>query len=244
MSVASETVTSRISSLISYFCLQCASAYISNKCLVGVLGVSFLQYMIVCTLFSHVLSSRPPGSFFFMSHHAFPLCRSLCQSLACIHNFKMQLSARTKGFIWTSSVKHLQISCTELKLVGWLSNPLVVLWDHKDSNDLTSVRSTGTLNRGPNAKQKISFSRKFPFMKSRERLNKLDDDESFENGSNHRWQYLPCCTIPCFYNPFTPFIACFPTYRKSKFRSHWTEAKILPPQNKTGQATPLWCVVT
>jgi len=46
-------------------------------------------------------------------------------------------------------------------------------------------RSTGTLNRGPNAKQKISFSRKFPFMKSRERLNKLDDDESFENGSNH-----------------------------------------------------------
>jgi len=47
-------------------------------------------------------------------------------------------------------------------------------------------RSTGTLNRGPNAKQKISFSRKFPFMKSRERLNKLDDDESFENGSNHR----------------------------------------------------------
>jgi len=47
-------------------------------------------------------------------------------------------------------------------------------------------RSTGTLNRGSNAKQKISFSRKFPFMKSRERLNKLDDDESFENGSNHR----------------------------------------------------------
>jgi len=46
-------------------------------------------------------------------------------------------------------------------------------------------RSTGALNRG-HGKQKISFSRKFPFMKSRERLNKLDDEESFENGSNHR----------------------------------------------------------
>jgi len=52
-------------------------------------------------------------------------------------------------------------------------------------------RSSGTLNRpggpgGPGGKQKISFSRKFPFMKSRERLNKLDDEDSFENGSNHR----------------------------------------------------------
>ena len=46
---------------------------------------------------------------------------------------------------------------------------------------------TGTLNRH-GGKQKISFSRKFPFMKSRERLNRLDDDESFENGSNHRWE--------------------------------------------------------
>jgi len=46
-------------------------------------------------------------------------------------------------------------------------------------------RSSGTLNRH-GGKQKISFSRKFPFMKSRERLNKLDDEDSFENGSNHR----------------------------------------------------------
>jgi len=46
-------------------------------------------------------------------------------------------------------------------------------------------RSTGALNR-QHGKQKISFSRRFPFMKSRERLNKLDDDESFDNGSNHR----------------------------------------------------------
>jgi len=46
-------------------------------------------------------------------------------------------------------------------------------------------RSTGTLNKH-HGKQKISFSRKFPFMKSRERLNKLDDEDSFENGSNHR----------------------------------------------------------
>jgi len=48
-----------------------------------------------------------------------------------------------------------------------------------------NMRSTGTLNR-QHGKQKISFSRKFPFMKSRERLNKLDDEDSFENGSNHR----------------------------------------------------------
>lgn len=45
-------------------------------------------------------------------------------------------------------------------------------------------RSTGTLNKH-HGKQKISFSRKFPFMKSRERLNKLDDEDSYENGSNH-----------------------------------------------------------
>jgi len=50
---------------------------------------------------------------------------------------------------------------------------------------IANIRSTGTLNR-QHGKQKISFSRKFPFMKSRERLNKLDDEDSFENGSNHR----------------------------------------------------------
>jgi len=50
---------------------------------------------------------------------------------------------------------------------------------------IATIRSTGTLNR-QHGKQKISFSRKFPFMKSRERLNKLDDEDSFENGSNHR----------------------------------------------------------
>ena len=32
-------------------------------------------------------------------------------------------------------------------------------------------------NRGRHKGQKISFSRKFPFMKSRERLNRLDDDD-------------------------------------------------------------------
>ena len=32
-------------------------------------------------------------------------------------------------------------------------------------------------NRGRHKGQKIAFSRKFPFMKSRERLNRLDDDE-------------------------------------------------------------------
>ena len=84
----------------------------------------------------------------------------------------------TKGFNGTHSVKPSQFS----RLLV-LSNPF-----HKIVNDTSLCRSTGTLNRGPNAKQKISFSRKFPFMKSRERLNKLDDDESFENGSNHRYK--------------------------------------------------------
>ena len=32
-------------------------------------------------------------------------------------------------------------------------------------------------NRARHKGQKISFSRKFPFMKSRERLNRLDDDD-------------------------------------------------------------------
>ena len=39
-----------------------------------------------------------------------------------------------------------------------------------------------------------------------------------------------CFCIPCFYNPFTPFIACCPTYRKSKFRSQQFEAQILSPK--------------
>ena len=33
-------------------------------------------------------------------------------------------------------------------------------------------------------------------MKSRERLNKLDDEDSFENGSNHRW----VMSSPSIYN--------------------------------------------
>ena len=56
----------------------------------------------------------------------------------------------------------------------------------KIENEETYVfRSTSALNR-QHAKQKISFSRRFPFMKSRDRLNKMDDEDSFENGSNHR----------------------------------------------------------
>jgi len=59
-------------------------------------------------------------------------------------------------------------------------------WNGGNGRSSTSLdRSTGTLNKH-HGKQKISFSRKFPFMKSRERLNKLDDEDSFENGSNHR----------------------------------------------------------
>jgi len=66
-----------------------------------------------------------------------------------------------------------------------MKNRKLVFGGHGRSS--TSLdRSTGTLNRHHGTKQKISFSKKFPFMKSRERLHKLDDDESFENGSNHR----------------------------------------------------------
>ena len=66
----------------------------------------------------------------------------------------------------------------------WTGNALT---DHLDLDGyFFGFRSTGTLNKH-HGKQKISFSRKFPFMKSRERLNKLDDEDSFENGSNHRW---------------------------------------------------------
>jgi len=69
-----------------------------------------------------------------------------------------------------------------------MKNRKLVFGGHSNSHGRSSTsldRSTGTLNR-PGQKQKISFSRKFPFMKSRERLNKLDDEESFENGSSHR----------------------------------------------------------
>ena len=79
-------------------------------------------------------------------------------------------------------------------------------------------RSTGALNRGGggHGKQKISFSRRFPFMKSRERLNKLDDEDSFENGSNHRsveYQHLPTC--PLLLSLFFAFF--FPPSSPSRF---------------------------
>jgi len=46
-------------------------------------------------------------------------------------------------------------------------------------------RSNAALNRH-HGKKKISFTRNFPFMKSRERLNRLDDDDTIANGTNHR----------------------------------------------------------
>ena len=69
------------------------------------------------------------------------------------------------------------------------SGVVELCFDHQTLilSPLFSYRSTGTLNKHHHGKQKISFSRKFPFMKSRERLNKLDDEDSFENGSNHWW---------------------------------------------------------
>ena len=46
-----------------------------------------------------------------------------------------------------------------------------------------SVGAGGRRAAGGKSGQKISFSRKFPFMKSRERLNRLDDEEL--NGDLH-----------------------------------------------------------
>jgi disks large protein 1 len=46
-----------------------------------------------------------------------------------------------------------------------------------------SLLSAGAANRRHKG-QKISFSRKFPFMKSRERLNRLDDDDDDEDMSS------------------------------------------------------------
>ncbi|TRY76754.1 hypothetical protein TCAL_08554 [Tigriopus californicus] len=66
--------------------------------------------------------------------------------------------------------------------------PSKVRWERKQgkknrrlvfhgSRSSTSLdRSVGSINRRAKG-QKIAFSRKFPFMKSRERLNKLDDEE-------------------------------------------------------------------
>ena len=87
---------------------------------------------------------------------------------------KMKCKNRTLRFgAYGRSSTSLDRSCSTIKY-------------HFDN--LSSFRSTGTLNKH-HGKQKISFSRKFPFMKSRERLNKLDDEDSFENGSNHRWVF-------------------------------------------------------
>lgn len=50
--------------------------------------------------------------------------------------------------------------------------------------------SASALNRGGGAHgartkgQKIAFSRKFPFMKSRERLNRLDDEEDMNGDAD------------------------------------------------------------
>ena len=47
--------------------------------------------------------------------------------------------------------------------------------------------------------------------------------------------------FPAFTTLYT-LIACFPTYRKSKFRSHWTEARILPPpKNGLSNAFVMCC---
>ena len=78
-------------------------------------------------------------------------------------------------------------------------------WDRRDGRIarrrlvFNSSRSSSSLDRavaganshrhgsgggGRSKGQKIAFSRKFPFMKSRERLNRLDDDEDDMNGDD------------------------------------------------------------
>lgn len=56
------------------------------------------------------------------------------------------------------------------------------------------------------------------------------------------WTFLPPLLYSLLSQPFYTLIACFPTYRKSKFRSHWIEAKILPPlKNGLSDASVMCC---
>ena len=64
---------------------------------------------------------------------------------------------------------------------------------HGSRSSTSLDRSMGNINRRSKG-QKIAFSRKFPFMKSRERLNKLEDDElngddDTESRLNTRYEY-------------------------------------------------------
>ena len=167
-----------------------------------VLGVSCRHYQIVCTF--QACPHPLPGSLFF--HVTCAVCRLL--GAVCVHS---QLQNATRAFVWTRSANPFSRTSLDQRTSKSNWSLLVVKssWKYVRLKVITFMlcRSTGTLNRGPNAKQKISFSRKFPFMKSRERLNKLDDDESFENGSNHRWILV---VLPCF-KIFTPLLHPFHT---------------------------------
>ena len=145
-----------------------------------------------------------PGSFFFSCHmrSVSPFRGSLRAFTTSKCNKGFRLNKQCQPLLtYQSRSANLTV---KLKFVGCQVQLKI---GQIKSNNLMLCRSTGTLNRGPNAKQKISFSRKFPFMKSRERLNKLDDDESFENGSNHRWILF---VLPCF-KIFTPLLHPFHT---------------------------------
>ena len=55
----------------------------------------------------------------------------------------------------------------------------------RSSSSLDRAGGAAAMNRHGRSKgQKIAFSRKFPFMKSRERLNRLDDDDDMNGDAD------------------------------------------------------------
>ena len=68
-----------------------------------------------------------------------------------------------------------------------LTNRRLVFNSSRSSSSLDRAGTAGSMARhghGRSKGQKIAFSRKFPFMKSRERLNRLDDDEDMNGDAD------------------------------------------------------------
>ena len=64
-------------------------------------------------------------------------------------------------------------------------NRRLVFNSSRSSSSLDRAGGAAAMNRHGRSKgQKIAFSRKFPFMKSRERLNRLDDDDDMNGDAD------------------------------------------------------------
>ena len=202
-----------------------------------VLGVSCRHYQIVCTF--QACPHLPPDSLFF--HVTCAVCRLL--GAVCVHS---QLQNATRAFVWTRSANPFSRTSLDQRTSKSNWSLLVVKSSWKYLRlEVITLRCAG--RRAPSTvvpmqnRRSASAGSSLSWRAGNDWTNSTTTNPSRTEATTGGFCLFSLVLrfLPRFYIPFTPFLACSPTYRKSKLSLKVLRLKYCYPL-KTGWATPFW----